>query len=65
MAQLSVGSLRLRWGLILNTVVHDVSLLTSHGVVDCVQSRRAWHRRDNGLKSVLKLLVVEAIVGSH
>ena len=64
-AQLSVGYLSLRCRLFLSTVVHDVSLLTSHGIVDCVQSRRARDRRDNWLKTTLKLLVVESIVWSH
>ena len=66
MAQLGIRKLRLSYGLLLSAVVYDVvSLLTSHRIVYSVQSRRAWHRRDDGLKSILKLLVVEASVGSH
>ena len=64
MAQLSVGDLRKRCSLVLSTVVHDISLLARHGIVDCVESRRTWHGRDNRLKSISKLLVIEAIVGS-
>lgn len=65
MAQLVVLNLNLRCCLLLSTVIHHVSLLACHGVIDRIHPGHARNWSNHGLHAILKLLVVEAIGWCH
>ena len=64
-AQLVVLHLDLRCRLLLSTVIHHVSLLACHGVVDRIHAGHARDWSNHGLHATLELLVVEAIGWCH
>lgn len=45
--------------------VHEVSMLTSHWIVDRVKSRLVGYRLNHWLKPILKLLVIKPVVRHH
>ncbi len=65
MAQLIVLHLDLSCRLLLSTIIHHVSLLACHGVVDRIHAGHARNWSNYGLHAILELLVVEAIGWCH
>ena len=65
LAQLIILHLDLWCRLLLSTVIHHVSLLACHGVIDRIYPGHARNWSYHGLHAMLKLLVVEAIGRCH
>ena len=65
MAQFIVLHLDLRCRVLLSTVIHHVSLLGCHGIVDAIHAGHARHWCNHRLHATLELLVVESIGWCH
>ena len=57
--------LRLELGLLLHSLVEEVVDLATHRVVHGVKTGLVWNRLNDGLESMLKLLVVETHARCH
>ena len=51
--------------MLLHSLVEEVVDLATHGVVHRVKTGLIWNRLDDGLESLLKLLIVETHAGCH
>ena len=51
--------------ILLGSLIHEVALLTSHGVVDAINAGLVGHRLDDRLQPVLQLLIVKTHAGCY